>query len=81
MRKTIRKLTRVGSSQTHQCPQEALAQIEPVMRTATPKITDMWIETYEYASHLRLLVRRWAIAKTPPTTKPTSATIASGTCR
>ena len=45
MRKTIRKLTSVGSSQTHQWPQEALAQIEPVTNTATPKITDMWIET------------------------------------
>ena len=41
----IRKLTRVGSSHTHHLPHEALAQIEPVSRTPTPKITERWIET------------------------------------
>jgi hypothetical protein len=41
----MRKLTSVGSSHTHQCPQEALAQIEPVIRTAVPKMIERWIAT------------------------------------
>ena len=41
----IRKLTSVGSSHTNHFPHEARAQIAPVISTATPRITEMWIET------------------------------------
>ena len=42
----MRNDTSVGSSQTHQCPQAALAQIEPVTSTPTARITsEMWIAT------------------------------------
>ena len=32
-------------SQTHQCPHEAFAQIEPVARVRAPKIVPWWIAT------------------------------------
>ena len=41
----MRKETSIGSSQTHQCPHDARAQIEPVTSTPTARITEMWIVT------------------------------------
>ena len=41
----MRKETSVGSSQTHQEPHDALAQIDPVTRTATPRTSERWIAT------------------------------------
>ena len=35
----------MGSFHTHQWPHDALAQIEPVIRPPTAKISDMWIAT------------------------------------
>ena len=75
----IRNETSVGSSQTHQCPHDPLAQIEPVIRTPTPNTSERWIATYERMSQRGSRVRRCAIAARPPKTKPQSVTIASGT--
>jgi hypothetical protein len=44
-RNTIRNDTSVGSSQTHQCPHDAFAQMEPVASTPTPRIIDRWMAT------------------------------------
>jgi hypothetical protein len=60
---------------------DAFAQIAPVIRTASPKITEMWIETYERTSHFESPVFRWRIPWTPATMNPTSAQVASGTWR
>jgi hypothetical protein len=41
----IRNDTSVGSSHTHQWPHDALAQIAPVISTATASTIDRWIAT------------------------------------
>ena len=41
----MRKTTSIGSSQTHQCPHDARAQIEPVTSTPTASTIDRWIVT------------------------------------
>ena len=76
----MRNETSTGSSHTHQWPQERLAQIEPVISTATPNTIDRWIATYERMSHARSRVRRCWIAISPPAMNPHRETIASGTC-